>query len=314
MGASAAAWGWEGALNSLASPSHQGTLSPALACAKPGRLGCIRQCAGVGKRYILPPPPPLPRITLPLGVPIPQSSHRYTRGDSGASAAVWRRGEAQGELGYIRRCRGISDVPYASAGHLGSLCPKTVSTRPGGLGCILRCVGTGGSATPSPPHHPPTGRPYPPKRPASDPGDSCVSTPVWGRGGAYSPAPCSHWASLCPKRVCPRQGELLCSRRCVGTGAESRYPRYHPPTEPPYPRKGVPHTRGTRVYPPLCAVELGDWVAEVVFLWASLSHLTVANWGPGVAADPRSGNLVHTPSRVSTPARSSNQGGWRRVR
>ena len=79
------------------------------------------------------------------------------------------------------------------------------------------CGGEGERCTPM--HHPPIGHAYPPKRSAPDQGDSGVSAAVWGPGGS---------------------GVSPCMTVPLGL---------------PIPHNGLPHTRGTRVYLPLC----GDW-------------------------------------------------------
>ena len=169
--------------------------------------------------------------TLLVGVPIPQNGLQETRGDSGVYAAVWGRGGAV--------------YPPAPSSHWASLSPKTVCPGPGGTGVHPPMCGDGGKRH-TRLHHPPTGRPYPPKRSTPDRRDSGAYAVVWGQKEVlYPPAPPSHLASRSPEPLRTRPKVLGCMCRCVGTG-EALYP----PAPPSHRATLSPHgplTEGTRV-------------------------------------------------------------------
>ena len=164
-GVSAAVWGRGELCTSLATPFHRVSLSPKMVSNKPGRLWCGRRSVGSGGKRCT------PCMTVPVGVPIPQNGlprtggaqvyppmcgdgrerctplHNHPTGrpyppkrsapdpgDSGVSPALWGHGGAL--------------YPPAPLSHGTSLYPKNVCRRPGGLGCIRRCVQTGGSGVP----------------------------------------------------------------------------------------------------------------------------------------------------------------------
>ena len=126
-----------------------------------------------------------PMGSLPPGVPIPKMVRiKLGGGVSGVSVPVWGRGRVWytpaspfhwvslspkmvcstpgGTRVYPPLCGDGGRVwyPPVSSSHWASLSPKTICSKPGGLRCIPRCVGTWGECG-IPPHHPPTGRPYP---------------------------------------------------------------------------------------------------------------------------------------------------------